>query len=88
MRFSLFTTLSAAQRARNRRRFPYSYNYSYDYALFGWAGAGQPIPAERKKAQAAAFVEPIGEPDRGNEFRSMSTDEYDEGKGLRLTIPD
>ena len=43
--------------------------------------------AERKKAQAAAFMERIGEPDRADEFDSMSVDEYAEHKGLRLTNP-
>ena len=43
--------------------------------------------AERKKAQAAAFLERIGEPDRASEFDSMSVDEYAEHKGLRLTNP-
>ena len=43
--------------------------------------------AERKKAQAAAFMERIGESDRADEFRDMSIDEYAEHKGLRLSNP-
>ena len=43
--------------------------------------------AERKKAQAAAFMERIGQPDRAEEFRDMSTDEDAEHKGLQLTNP-
>jgi hypothetical protein len=39
----------------------------------------------RKKAQAAAFMERIGEPDRAEEFRNMSRDEYAEHRGLQLT---
>jgi len=43
--------------------------------------------AERKRAQAAGFMERLGEPDRAEEFRDMSADEYAEHKGLRLTNP-
>jgi hypothetical protein len=43
--------------------------------------------AERKKAQAAAFMERIGQPDRAEEFDSMSVDEYAEHKGLHLSNP-
>jgi hypothetical protein len=43
--------------------------------------------AERKKAQAAAFMERLGESDRAEEFQRMSTDEYAEHRGLRLTNP-
>ena len=43
--------------------------------------------AERKKAQAAAFMERLGESDRAAEFRDMSTDEYAEHRGLQLTNP-
>jgi hypothetical protein len=32
-------------------------------------------------------MERIGESDRADEFRDMSTDEYAEGKGLRITNP-
>lgn len=57
---------------------------------------GYPVPvakqltretAERKRLQAAAFMERLGEPDRAAQFRDMSTDEYVEHKGLRLTNP-
>jgi hypothetical protein len=40
--------------------------------------------AERKKQQAAAFMERIGEPDRANEFDEMSVEEYAEHRGLEL----
>jgi hypothetical protein len=40
--------------------------------------------AERKKRQAAAFMERIGEPDRANEFDNMSVDEYAEHRGLEI----
>jgi len=43
--------------------------------------------AERKKAQAVAFMERIGEPDRAEEFDDMSIDAYVEHRGLRLTNP-
>jgi hypothetical protein len=43
--------------------------------------------AERKKAQAAAFMEHIGQPDRADEFRNMSTDEYAEHKRLQISNP-
>ena len=43
--------------------------------------------AERKKEQAAAFMDRIGQPDRADEFRGMSVDEYAAGKGIRLTNP-
>src|SRR5215469_1119245 len=43
--------------------------------------------AARKKSQAAAFMERIGQPDRAEEFESMSVDDYAEHKGLRLTNP-
>lgn len=43
--------------------------------------------AERKKEQAAAFMERIGDTDRAEEFDEMSVDEYAEHKGLRLTNP-
>jgi|SRR5579864_6529525 len=43
--------------------------------------------AQRKKAQAAAFLERIGQSDRGQEFADMSVDEYADHKGLRLTNP-
>ena len=43
--------------------------------------------AERKRLQAAAFMERIGEPDRAEEFRDMSTDEYAEHRGLQITNP-
>jgi hypothetical protein len=40
--------------------------------------------AERKKQQAAEFMERIGEPDRADEFDSMSVEEYAEHRGLQL----
>jgi len=43
--------------------------------------------AERKKQQAAEFMERIGESDRADEFDSMSVDEYAEHRGFRLTNP-
>jgi hypothetical protein len=43
--------------------------------------------AERKKAQAASFMDRIGQPDRAEEFEQMSTDEYAEHKGLHLSNP-
>jgi ribonuclease E len=43
--------------------------------------------AELKKAQAADFMERMGDSDRADEFDSMSVDEYAEGKGLRLSNP-
>ena len=46
-----------------------------------------PAQAERKKAQAAAFMERIGQPDRADEFDSMSVEEYAERKGLRIANP-
>ncbi len=42
---------------------------------------------ERKKAQAAAFMERIGEPDRAEEFNYMSVDDYADHKRLHLTNP-
>jgi hypothetical protein len=43
--------------------------------------------AERKKAQAAAFMERIGESDRADEFDDMSVDEYAEHRGLQIANP-
>lgn len=43
--------------------------------------------AERKKAQAADFMDRIGEPERAEEFDDMSVEEYAEHKGLQLTNP-
>ena len=40
--------------------------------------------AERKKKQAAAFMERIGEDDRADEFDDMSVEEYAEHRGLEL----
>jgi hypothetical protein len=40
--------------------------------------------AERKKAQAATFMERIGEPDRADEFDGMSVEEYAEHRGLQI----
>jgi hypothetical protein len=46
-----------------------------------------PEQAERKKSQASAFMERIGQPDRAQEFEEMSVDEYAEHKGLTLSNP-
>jgi hypothetical protein len=43
--------------------------------------------AERKKQQAAAFMERIGEDDRADEFDEMSVDEYAEHRGLKIANP-
>jgi len=43
--------------------------------------------AARKKSQAAAFMERIGQSERAEEFQAMSLPEYAEHKGLRLTNP-
>ena len=43
--------------------------------------------AARKKAQAAAFMERIGQPERAEEFETMSVDEYAEQKGIRVSNP-
>jgi hypothetical protein len=43
--------------------------------------------AERKKTQAAAFMERIGESDRADEFDDMSVDEYAEHRGLQIANP-
>jgi len=43
--------------------------------------------AERKKSQAAAFMERIGEDDRADEFDDMSVDEYVEHRGLQIANP-
>jgi len=40
--------------------------------------------AERKKQQAVALMERIGDNDRAEEFDDMSVDEYAEHRGLRL----
>jgi hypothetical protein len=40
--------------------------------------------AERKKHQAATFMERIGEPDRASEFDDMSVDEYAQHRGFEL----
>jgi hypothetical protein len=40
--------------------------------------------AERKKTQAAAFMERIGEPDRADGFDEMSVEEYAEHRGFQL----
>jgi hypothetical protein len=40
--------------------------------------------AERKKTQAAAFMERIGEDDRADEFDEMSVEEYAEHRGFEL----
>jgi hypothetical protein len=43
--------------------------------------------AERKKSQAARFMERIGQPDRADDFDRMSVDDYAEGKGRSLSNP-
>jgi len=43
--------------------------------------------AERKKSQAAAFMERIGDSDRADEFDDMSVDEYAEQRGLQIANP-
>jgi hypothetical protein len=43
--------------------------------------------AETKKEQAATLMERIGEPERGDEYRDMSVEEYAEGRGLSLINP-
>jgi hypothetical protein len=43
--------------------------------------------AERKKEQAAEFMERLGEPDRAEEFDDMTVDEYADHRGFRLTNP-
>jgi hypothetical protein len=43
--------------------------------------------AERKRAQAATFMERIGDSNRAEEFERMSTDEYAERRGLILSNP-
>jgi len=43
--------------------------------------------AERKKTQAAAFMERIGESDRADEFDDMSVDDYAEHRGLQIANP-
>ena len=40
--------------------------------------------AERKKQQAATFMERIGEDDRADEFDDMSVEEYAEHRGFEL----
>jgi hypothetical protein len=44
--------------------------------------------AERKRTQAVAFLERIGQPDHAQEFEDMSTNEYAEHRGLRLSNPE
>jgi hypothetical protein len=43
--------------------------------------------AERKKSQAAAFMERIGDSDRADEFDDMSVDDYAEHRGLQTANP-
>jgi hypothetical protein len=43
--------------------------------------------AQRKKTQAVAFLERIGQSNRAQEFAEMSTEEYADHKGLRLSNP-
>jgi hypothetical protein len=44
--------------------------------------------AERKRTQAIAFMERIGQPDRAHEFEDMTVDQYAEQRGLRLANPE
>jgi hypothetical protein len=43
--------------------------------------------AERKKAQAVAFLDRIGEPDQADEFQEMDLEEYAEHKGFQIANP-
>jgi hypothetical protein len=43
--------------------------------------------AELKKAQAAEFMDRVGQSDRAEQFAGMSVDDYAERKGLRLQNP-
>ena len=43
--------------------------------------------ADRKKAQAVALMERIGDTDRADEFDDMSVDEYAEHRGLQVANP-
>jgi hypothetical protein len=43
--------------------------------------------AERKKTQAAAFMERIGESDRADGFDDTSVDDYAEHRGLQIANP-
>jgi hypothetical protein len=43
--------------------------------------------AERKKLQAAEFMDRIGDPDRADDFDDMSVEEYAGHRGFRLTNP-
>jgi hypothetical protein len=43
--------------------------------------------AETKKEQGASLMEHIGDPERADEYRDMSVEEYAEGRGLSLTNP-
>jgi len=40
--------------------------------------------AERKKSQAAEFMDRIGDPDRADEFDDMSVEEYADHRGASL----
>jgi len=42
---------------------------------------------ERKKSQAAAFMERIGDTERASEFDDMSVDDYAEHRGLQIANP-
>jgi hypothetical protein len=57
----------------------------------GAAGARERDPAgrdqaERKKHQAAGFMNRIGEPDRADEFDDMSVEEYAEHRGFEAGL--
>jgi hypothetical protein len=43
--------------------------------------------AERKKAQAVAFLDRIGEPEQADEFEEMDVEEYAEHKGFQIANP-
>jgi hypothetical protein len=43
--------------------------------------------AERKKAQAVAFLDRIGESEQADEFEEMDVEEYAEHKGFRIANP-
>ncbi len=43
--------------------------------------------AERKKAQAVAFLDRIGESDQADEFEEMDVEDYAEHKGFQIANP-
>jgi hypothetical protein len=44
--------------------------------------------AERKRTQAVDFMNRIGDSDRAEDFERMTTDDYADQRGLRLTNPE